>query len=210
MFIAIVFILMRWLPNNDIHDAANKSLQKNISQIQGKTTGRQEERKKLIIELKNFRNAFNHKEKIGISRYFKFPLNDSVISFSGIDSALDVQLKKNGNEVNEKMFQEHFSRIYEYLQMDQFSKLFQNLNVDSLLSKNKLTREKHHKNMGCYHIYQIIIDGTEVTLFYGTNSDRSYMATHPDEAEVCAEHSSIWTFLFDGKKLQFKKLVDAD
>jgi hypothetical protein len=93
--------------------------------------------------------------------------------------------------------------------MDQFSKLFQNLNVDSLLNKNKLSSEKHHKNMGCYNIYYIIIDGTEVTLFYGTNSDPSYRARHPNEEMVCEEHSYFWTFLFDGKKLQFKKLAEA-
>jgi len=210
MFIAIVFVLIRLLPNNNINDAADRSLQKNISKNQGKPTSRQEERKKLISELKNLGDAFTRKDKIGISKYFKFPLGDSSIYLSGMDSALDAQLKKNSNEMNEMMFQEHFTRIYEYLQMEQFSKLFQYLNINSLLNKNRLTREKHHKNMGCYNIYRIIIDGNEVTLFYGTNSDRSYMTRHPDEAEVCAEHSTIWTFLFDGKKLQFKRLVEAD
>jgi hypothetical protein len=210
MFIEIVFVLIRLLPSNHFNDAAHRSLQKNILQNRGNTPARQEERKKIIAELKSLRNAFTSKEKIGISKFFNFPLADSVIFLSGIDSVLDVQLKINRNEVVEKMFQEHITRIYEYLQMEQFGKLFQNLNVDSLYNKNRLTREIHHKNMGCYNIYQIIIEGTEVTLFYGTNSDRSYMTRHPDEVEVCAEHSSIWTFLFDGKKLRFKKLVEAD
>ncbi len=80
---------------------------------------------------------------------------------SGIDSALDNQLGKSNNEMNDKMFLEHFTKVYEYFRMDQFSKLFQNLNVESLLNKNQLNCEKHYKNMGCYHIYNIITNGTE-------------------------------------------------
>ncbi len=64
---------MQSSPNNDINDAAIRTPQKSISRLQGKTIDQQQERKKLIIELKNLIDAFTHKEKIGVAKYFNSP-----------------------------------------------------------------------------------------------------------------------------------------
>jgi hypothetical protein len=208
MFIATALTLLV-LSRNNINHTTIRPFYKASLQDQLKKTSYQQNREKLIQELKNLEVAFNHKDKIALSKYFKFPLGDSQISTYGIDRGFDNERKKNGDQITEKMFQKHFVRLYEYFQMEEFSKLFRNLNLADLLKKDQLSCEKHYKNSGCFYMYDIIIDTKEITLFYGNNSDDSYMKTHPDEQVVCAEHSYHWTFIFDGKKLYFKNLIEA-
>jgi hypothetical protein len=210
IFISAFLSLLVITDNKITNDSTNRFFPKASRQDQSQSAGFQQSREILIRELQILKVAFNHKDKIAIGKYFKFPLADSAFSISYMDKRFDNELKINGNKITKEMFQKYFARIYEYLQMEEFSKLFVHLNTTDLLNKYRLTRDVHHKNSGCYHIYEIIANGSDLTLFYGTNSDTSYLNKHPDEETVCEEHSYIWTLIFDGQRLHFKKLIEAD
>ncbi len=205
--IIIFFAFSSFIPsgNRTTYEPVNKDL----AYIQNKQTSPQHNRKKLLQELQKMKIAFKAKEKKGISKFFKFPLDDSAIQVYGIDSKADLEVQDNRGRLGEKTFEKYFSRFYQYYQMEQFNKLFQNLNTYSLLKKDKAKCEKHYKNSGCYYTYEVSIEGDEITLLYATNSDEDYIEKHPNESIVCAEHTWEWVFIFDGQKLYFKKLFEA-
>jgi len=182
---------------------------KDIVFTQNRSISLQLSKKKMLQELQNLKIAFKAKDKKGISKFFKFPLDDSTISVYGIDSKIDLEVQDNHGRLGEKTFEKHFNRIYEYFEMEEFNKLFQNLNTDSLLKKNNIKSEKHYKNKGCYHTYKASIEGNQIILTNASNSDEEYLEKHPNESMACAEHTSSWIFTFDGQNLYFKKLIEA-
>ncbi|WP_133263219.1 hypothetical protein [Pedobacter changchengzhani] len=160
-------------------------------------------REKIISEIKKFRSAMTTKNKTEILSFFDFPLADSMVNFFEVDSLFDRKRKTNGGEITKEMFSGSFNRIYEMTDMLEFNNLFADVNLGLLRNQDQIKNEKRPPNDGCYYIYIIAIKNDLVYFQYGTNSSDEYRKTHPDEEEVCDEYAQMWTFIFDGEKLKF-------
>jgi hypothetical protein len=167
-------------------------------------------RQKLLSELTKFKIAFASTDKMVTKKYFRSLINDSVLQSISKNASLDSDDYNPGTLINRRMVDENFVNIYRDLNMNQFKKLFHYMSIDSLSFKDMINYEKHYQNQGCYYVYEISIDKNDVQIIYGTNSNEDYADRHPNLPAVCGEHSYIWTFLFDGKRLYFKKLIEAD
>jgi hypothetical protein len=167
------------------------------------------QKSRMIQELKKLKAAFDAKDKRRIADFFSFPIADSSLSFSRIESSLDEDINKNGGLVTRKIFEKHFTRIFEYFNMQEFSNLFKNLNIDILVNKNELHKERHLRNSGCYFNYSIAIEANEISVGFGTNSDENYWKKHPDAEIICEEYFSNWVFIFTNDHLVFNRMLFA-
>lgn len=159
----------------------------------------------LIEELSKFGSAVERKNKAEILSYFTFPLADTAVNFFEVDSLFDKQRQEHNGAITRSMFLNSFDSIYTLTEMNEFNNLFKAVDVNELKTKDEISKEVHSKNEGCYYIYSIRVSGDEVTMQYGTNTDKDYLETHPDQGEVCAEYAAFWVFKFDGKKIKFLK-----
>ena len=142
-----------------------------------------------------------------------FPLEDTVMNIYLDDSMFQKSYQAAGSKLTRELFRKYYDTIYKFTYLDQVSQIFRHIPLDSLKSKNEVTKEYKDKNEPCTRYYTIHKEQDEVTLTYGTNSNIDYVdkkGKSPDHADVAGcEYSVFWIFKFDGNKLRLVRQTAA-
>lgn len=189
----------------------------------------------LIAALKELRGRILSGDKERIGRIFEFPVPDGVFnpSFSA-DSVFQVQYEKNGNMLTQDLFNAHFQRISGAAELEAFKGLFSFVNLDSLEHRDSIDVDTALANEGASRIYWIHINNDSIVdISYGTGHCQTVVPdtagagkdtarvvkdtanvvsgddSEEDDPSAC-EHTAIWEFSFDGKKLRLLRQTVAD
>jgi hypothetical protein len=168
------------------------------------------QRIRLISELKKLGDIFGSGEKEMISQIFTFPLSDTSFRPFVDDSTFMEELNKNEDKITRAMFIKYFSEISKDLQFD---KLLKHFSLDSLAKTDKLEYEIRSPNQPCYKFHNLDIEGNEIRLSMGSNTNEKYNDAAKEDTDESTgagcEFAWIWLFRFDGTKLHFERLAFA-
>lgn len=187
-----------------------------ITQAFGQTkTGKQDKkitqtrisgkRENLIIALKKMQLDFSNKDEKAILEYFNFPLQDSTIAISEINSTFDKAKIENGGIVTKQMFEKHFTRIFNYFQMDEVGNTLRTLPLDKLRITDYLQKTILDKKLEISFFYTLTIKKDDIEIEIRSKSATKYQRGHPNDEDVGTEFSAFWTFMFDGQELFLKR-----
>lgn len=162
-------------------------------------------RQKLIQALQQLQQDVAGKNRDAIAAYFRFPVQSDALQVFDVGEAFDNAVQKDHYQVSQPLFLSNFAAIYNNLEMQGLTDMFTHLALSKL--KDTATRQiQANKNEGvCIYSYNIVIEGKEVTLQYGVNTDEAYTSKHMEEDPECLEYAAFWIFVFDGTHLVFNR-----
>lgn len=182
---------------------------------EGSTPVPQTERQVLIAQLKRLETIFASGDPEKIATVFTFPLPETAVGIYIEDSSFYAQLEKNGGSTSKAMFIQYFKPISESLQFEEVKTLFDRLHIDRLLQQDTLETEAVVATQPCTRFYGVTVEGKQVILKVGSNSNKAFKSKRLSEDEVPENSSEFceqvlwWSFRFDGQKLHLDKIYGA-